>query len=223
MFDHTINFIDEIAVVFGLRTDIIDKTADVLELWKGTNLITERTRAIPVNTCHPDPLSTGYIIMYMMGGRCHRHRVVVNKSSSFIGSRFPAVQFWFPVECSPELCARAGGVRSMYRRRSCRRPVQMTTTGPFVRSANVICRARGGRNVYNRRAEGRVSGGVVVKAAPTHLKPTYTHIRAREHTHTHVVRNVFLTVEKKSKVYACGWRKIWFEVYMLKIPTLMKN
>lgn len=99
----------------------------------------------------------------------------------FIGSRFPAVQFWFPVEYPSGDCYYSDCDRSMRRRRRCLVQMTTTTTGPFVRSANVI--------YHESRGDGMARGGGVVAkaAAPTHREPTQTQ---------YVIRNVFFTVEK---------------------------
>lgn len=153
------------------------------------------------NVCAPEfnIYTVGYCKKRARGRRCH-HRVVVNKSSGFIGSRFPAGQFWFPVGYrwgyfyEPSwLWPIDASSSSSWSRWRCR---------PFLRNANVITWAYdpSGWRVGTK----GVRRAVVKAETPTHREPTHTH---------KCFTKCFLTYEK-TKVYARGWWKIWFEVYI---------
>lgn len=133
-----------------------------------------------------------------------------DKSSGFIGSRFPVGQFWFPVGCPTSVLyiyimytytyilesvladrcvVGAAAARSRWRRWRRRRP--------FCEKRQ-CCLPRGLQERWRRR--------------PLIANP---HTRTRTTSHT-VTRNVFFTLMKwkKTKVCACGRRKIWFQVYI---------
>jgi len=138
-----------------------------------------------------------WIRMLGFGGSRILHRVFVNKSSGFIGSRFPVGQFWFPVGYPPELCVYNMSILYIvYLSRSvladrCVVVVPAAWSrwrgrGPFVRSANVI---------YHEATRSGEGGA--------HSSRTHTHI------HT-VTRNVFFTQRNEKNECARGWRKILF-------------
>lgn len=94
----------------------------------------------------------------------------------------------------------AGAGRSMLRRCRCRRLVQMTTTGSFVRSANVNVPRRSVRSSGGKKRERRRQERIAVKSAPTNREPTHIHMYTHAHTHTHIFIHKMCSLLPSGKV-----------------------